>query len=408
MTFAYAHLIQPNLPPALGRWGGFPKYHFIGGNGAPEKVPTEALIAATKSVLERDGTHLATYGMQSGPQGYLPLRDFISQSVNKRTGQTSTPDDVLVLTGSLQALEFINATLTAPGDTVLVEEATYGGALARLRRAGLTYVGMPMDNDGIRPDALDETLTRLKAEGTQAKYLYTIPTVQNPTGTVMPEARRLEILKVAQKHGVPIFEDDCYAELTWDGERPKSFRALDNGGGHVIYCGSFSKTIAPALRVGYLIADQEVLLQMAALKTDGGTGALDQMVLAEFCAKHFDSHVKDLTARFKEKCDTIMEALSAEFGTTAEFVEPKGGIFIWVRLPESVDTSKLAVAAAKEGVIINAGADWVADPATGKQSLRLCFGNPTLENIKEGIAKLAEVCHQEFGVPVRGGNVARG
>lgn len=406
MAFDYSPIFRSDLPAPAQRWSGFPRYNFIGGHNDAGAVPVDDFIAASQSVLTRDGQTLATYGLTSGPQGYLPLRAFLATSIGQRTGMRVSADDVLIVSGSLQALDLVNDVFLEPGDTVIVEEATYQGALQRLDRLGVRYIGAPLDDGGIRIDALTGILERLKAEGTVAKYIYTVPTVQNPTGTIMPEDRRHELLSLARAHGVPLFEDDCYAELTFSGTRPKAIRALDDGG-QVIYCGSFSKTIAPALRVGYVVADWSVLSRLLPAKHDAGTGALEQMVLAEFCQSHFDTHVAKLQGVLRQKCDAIMEALSAEFGTDAEFSEPEGGIFIWVTLPRVVDTMHLAAAAMEEGVALNPGAEWCADPEAGRHRLRLCFGNPTIDDIRDGVAKLADICHRETGVPARGSNIER-
>ncbi len=406
MSFDFSPLLSSGLPAPAQRWSGFPRYNFVGGNNDAASVPVDDFIAASKSVLTREGPTLATYGLASGPQGYKPLRKFLSRSIGGRTGMTVMEEDILVVSGSLQALDLVNYVLLSAGDTVIVEEATYQGSLQRLDRLGVRYIGAPLDDGGIRMDALSNILESLRKEGTTPKYIYTVPTVQNPTGTVMPEDRRLELLALAKSHGAPVFEDDCYAELTFDGNRPRAIRALDKDG-QVIYCGSFSKTIAPALRVGYIVADWPILSYLIAAKHDAGTGALEQMVLAEYCAAHFDTHVTALQKTLRGKCEAIMEALSAEFGTDAEFSEPRGGIFIWVTLPEKVDTMRLAQAAAAEGVALNPGPEWSADPASGRHKLRLCFGSPTIEDIREGVAKLADICHRETGIPSRSGNVER-
>jgi 2-aminoadipate transaminase len=303
-------------------------------------------------------------------------------------------------------LDLVHQVLLEPGDVVVVEGGTYGGTMTRLADQKAEYVGVDMDDDGIMPDALEKVLADIKAQGKRCKYVYTIPTVQNPTGTIMSLERRHALLDIARKHDLMIFEDDCYADLIWTGERPPSIYSLDTEG-RVIYCGSFSKSIAPALRVGYLVADWRFIAQCLPMKVDAGSGALEQITLAEFCPKHFDDHVEKLTALFKQKCDAIQDALSESFGAAAEFRPPEGGIFIWVTLPDTVDTSKLAAAAGVAGVAINPGREWVADPDSGKHSFRLCFGSPSLEQIRVGVGKLADVCHQEFGVPLRSGNVQR-
>jgi 2-aminoadipate transaminase len=258
----------------------------------------------------------------------------------------------------------------------------------------------------MRMDALAAVLADLKRRGITPKYIYTIPTVQNPTGTILPEGRRAELLKLSQQYGVPIFEDDCYADLIWDGRRPPALYAMSNNGG-AIHIGSFSKSIAPALRVGFIVAPWQMLSRMLALKTDAGSGALEQMVLAEYCAPHFTSHVRKLTRGLRAKLETLMEALNEQFGTAAEFEDPKGGIFLWVKLPDNVDTLKLYQSALAAGVAINPGPEWSTDKADAGSRLRLCFASPSHEQIREGVAVLAEVCRREFGVPARISNVER-
>jgi 2-aminoadipate transaminase len=303
-------------------------------------------------------------------------------------------------------LELVNDLLLAPGDTVIAEEASYASALSRIRARGVDLLGAVLDDDGIVPDKLAAQLRDLKSKGVRPKFVYTIPTVQNPTGTIMSRQRRLEILKIAAEYDVLIFEDDCYADLTWNGERPPAFRALDDSS-RVIYCGSFSKTLAPALRIGYMVADQAVIARLLPLKRDAGSGAVEQMVLAEFAKTGLDSHITALSETFQGKCAVMSAALAEQFGAAAEFDAPKGGIFTWITLPDTVDTTRLAQIAAAEGVTINPGADWSADPETGKHRFRLCFGYPSHAEIRDGVARLAEICHREFGIPLRGGNVER-
>ena len=405
-VFDFAPLLPAGLPAAAAKWTGLAKYSFVGGNNDPDQVPLEGLIDAVNAVLRREGKMLATYGLASGPQGYLPLRQFLTAKLKADAGISCTADDILIVSGSLQALDLVNATLLARGDTVIIERDSYQGAINRLTRLGVNVVGIPLDHEGMRMDALAEALADLKRRGITPKYIYTIPTVQNPTGTIMPIARRTELLKLAEHYGVPIFEDDCYADLIWDGQRPPAIHAMSKTG-NVIHIGSFSKSIAPALRVGYIVAGWGVLSRMLSLKTDAGSGALEQMVLAEYCAPHFNTHVPKLTRGLRAKLETLMEALNEQFGTSAEFEDPKGGIFLWVKLPDQVDTLKLYQAALAAGVAINPGPEWSVDKAYAGSRLRLCFASPTHEQIREGIALLAEVCHREFGVPERSANIEK-
>jgi len=404
--FDFAPLLTPGLPPPAAKWNGFAKYNFIGGHNDADQVPVEALVKAANDVLKREGKDLATYGLASGPLGYRPLREFLAQKLKRSAGIACSADEILITSGSLQALDLVNGIFLARGDTVIIEQATYQGALTRLARLGVQAVGIPLDGEGMRMDALSAALDDLKRRGVRPKYIYTIPTVQNPTGTILSEARRHELLRLAETHGVPIFEDDCYSDLIWDGKRPPALHAMSKNGG-VIHIGSFSKSIAPALRVGYIVAEWNLLARMLALKTDAGSGALEQMVLGEFCAAHFDAHVPRLTRGLRAKLETLMDALNEQFGTAAEFDDPKGGIFLWVKLPDQVDTLKLFPPALAAGVAINPGPEWSTDKAYGKSRTRLCFANASHEAIRAGIATLAEVCRAEFGVPNRIANVER-
>ncbi|NDH64013.1 MAG: PLP-dependent aminotransferase family protein [Alphaproteobacteria bacterium] len=402
--FDFAPLLAPGTPAPAIPWKGFPKYNFIGGHNDAKHVPVDALIAAATAVLRREGATLATYGLNSGPQGYLPLREFLAKKLSNHAGIGCSPDEILITSGSMQGLDLVNSLLLTRGDTVLIEQETYGGALTKLTKLGVNTIGIPLDDEGLRLDVVRQTLEELKAKGIKPKYIYTIPTVQNPTGAIMGEKRRAELIKLAAEYGVMIFEDECYSDLIWSGERPRSIYAMANGEG-VIFIGSFSKSIAPALRVGYIVAKWDILGRILGLKQDAGSGALEQMILAEFCTKHFATHVPKLNKTLHAKLQVLREALAEQFGTAAEFGDPPGGIYLWIKLPDVVDTQKLAQAALAAGVSLNPGPEWSTNKAYTKSRLRLCFANPEPETIRQGVAVLAEVCRREFGVPLRSANV---
>ncbi len=406
MPFDFTPLFPASLPPPAVRWTGAPKYNFVGGNNDPDEVPLDGLMAAAQSVLSREGRTLATYGLNSGPQGYRPLREFLSAKLKRDAGMSCTADDILIVSGSLQALDLVNSALLSRGDTVIVEKDNYQGSLNRFTKLGVTALGIPLDKGGMRIDALEAALKDLQTRGVTPKFISTIPTVQNPTATVLDESRRARMLVLADQYGVPIVEDDCYADLVWSGKRPPALYAMSKSD-NVIHIGSFSKSIAPALRVGFVVAPWAVMSRMLALKTDAGSGALEQMVLAEYCAPHFATHVPTLRKGLRKKVETLMEALNEQFGTAAEFDDPEGGIFLWVKLPDNVDSLKLYQAALKEGVAINPGPEWSTDKAHSQSRIRICFASPTHQQIREGIAVLAEVCRREFGVPARSANVAK-
>jgi 2-aminoadipate transaminase len=404
--FAYAHRFSDGLPDPSPRWTGFPRYNFVGGHNDPELIPTDALAAAAEAVLKREGSKLAMYNLSHGPLGYPGLRRFVADKLAQHRGIQCTTDDIMITSGSGQAIDLVSRLLVDPGDTILMEDLSYGGAITRHKRLGAKIVGVPVDDEGIEPDALARILGELKSQGITPKYLYTIPTIQNPTGSILPLERRRRILAIMREHGIPIFEDECYADLVWGGAAaPPAFYGLDPT--QVIHIGSFSKSLAPALRLGYVVAGWDVLSRLAACKNDGGTGALDQMITAEYFARHFDDHIRRLTGVLAEKLDVMIAALEEEFGTAVEMQKPKGGIFLWLRLPEGVDVRKLVKPAADAGIAFNPGPEWCCTPDRAVSAMRLCFALPSRQEIRDGVRALARVCYEQTGIPAQSANVRR-
>ena len=399
-TFNFDALLRPDLPPPAARWNGFPKFNFVGGHNDADCVPVDGLIRAATTVLQREGKTLSTYGLQSGPLGYRPLREFIAAKLAKDAAMRCSADEILITCGSLHGLDLVNAVLLSPGDTVIVERATYGGAITRLTRLGVNIIGVALDHDGLSASELKKTLADLKSRGVRPKYIYTIPTVQNPTATIMSEARRAAILALTEEYDVPIFEDDCYADLTWNGARPRAIYAMAKDD-RVIHIGSFSKSIAPALRTGFLVASWPIMSRILAIKNDGGTGALEQMVLAEYCASHFDHHLVDLRKALRLKVGAMMDALRTHFGSDATFDDPAGGIFLWVTFPEKINTTELTRIALQAGVAINPGVEWMTDTVAGQTRVRLCFAHPSELTIRAGVEQLAQISRDSFGIPAQ-------
>ncbi|MGH7054033.1 MAG: PLP-dependent aminotransferase family protein [Stellaceae bacterium] len=404
--FAYLDRLAKGAPAPAPHWTGFPRYNFIGGHNAPEHIPAAALAEIAADVLRRDGTKLALYNAD-GPQGLLALREFVVKKAAER-GISCTAEDVLITTGSGQGLDLVNRLLLDPGDTVILEGFTYGGAISKVARCGARIVGAPLDEEGLRIDALARILDELGQKGVKPKYIYTIPTIQNPTGSILPRERREALLALAKKHRVPIFEDECYADLLFGVGAPPALFAMDPS--QVIHIGSFSKTLSPALRLGYAIADRAALGRLVALKreSDSGTGALEQMVVAEFFARSFDPHVGALNDILAGKLAAMSEAVAREFGTAVEQWHPKGGIFLWLRFPDTIDVRKLVEPAARAGIVFNPGPEWACDGEGARSHMRLCFALPSKEEIRAGVAELARVCFEETGIPVRSANIQRG
>ena len=403
--FDMAAKMVEGLPQPAGAWTPIPRFSFVGGNNDSPSVPVGGLTEAAMAVLAKHGSELATYNLGGNPQGFEGLREFVAASLAANAHMPTSTEQVLVVSGSLQALDLVNKAFLRPGDVVVAEEATYGGMISKVARRGARCVGVELDDDGIVPQRLEQLLDELTAAGTPPRFIYTIPTVQNPTGSVMPVERRREILAIARHFGVPIFEDECYSDLQWTGERPPTLRAIDcehsEGQSVVIYCGSFSKSIAPALRVGYIVGDVPIVRQLMALKDDAGTGALEQLVLAEYAAAHFDDHVNQLRETLREKCAVMRHAVNTHLGALSrvaiqlggpvQVTDPKGGIFVWLTFPAGTDTARYIAPAAERGIQFNEGAAWSVDPQWGARRMRLCFGSLSAEDISEGVAALAEV-----------------
>ncbi len=395
----YSELYAKDLPPAAGPWEGLYPYNFVTGHGSPELIPVEGFIESITKALKKEGPNLAVYYSDGGPLGNMALRKFLVKKLKTYRGIDVTVDEVMICSGSTQCILLINETLLEPGDTVITEMFTYSGALNNAKRAGANVVGIPMDDDGMRVDLLESTLADLREKGVRPKYIYTIPTCQNPTATNMPMDRRREMLRISKEFGVPIFEDECYSDLIFDGEWEHAIRSLDDTN-HVLHIGSFSKSLAPGVRLGYIVAPQDVVNQMVASKVDVGTNMITPMMVAGFLEENYEEHIEGVRDMLHRKRDVLIASFREHFGPTVEFYEPRGGMLMWFKFPEGVDTRKPLEAAKKQGLIYNPGAEWSADPDNhGSNYIRICYGLPTEKEIRDGIELLAKVFHQELGIP---------
>ncbi len=395
----YSKLYAKGLPPAAGPWEGLYKYNFVTGHGSPDLIPVEGFIEAVTKALENEGRNLAVYYSDGGPLGNLALREYLVKKLKNHRGIDVTVDEVMICSGSTQCILLINETLLEPGDVVITEMFSYSGALNNAKNNGARVVGVPMDDDGMKTDELERILTDLREQGIRPKYIYTIPTCQNPTGTNLPMERRREMLRISQEFGVPIFEDECYADLIFEGEWEDPIRSLDDTN-HVLHIGSFSKSLAPGVRLGYIVAPQDVMNQMVVSKVDVGTNMVTPMMVAGFLEENYEEHIETVRDMLHRKKDVLVASVREHFGPTVEFYEPRGGMVMWFKFPEGVDTMKPLAAAKKRGLIYNPGADWSADPENhGSNYIRICYGLPTEQELREGIGVMAEVFQQELGLP---------
>lgn len=386
--FSFQPSLRKNLAKPGPRFGGFLKYNFIGGHNDPDHIPVDGLVRAFSGALASQGRELSIYHMGFGPQGYPPLREFVARKLGRDRSILCSASEILITSGAGQGIDLVNQVLLDAGDTVIIEEFTYWEILTKLKKLNVNYVGCPMDAEGMDTHALGRILEDLKHKGVRPKYILTIPTLHNPTGTTLPMERRRHLLELARAYEVPVFEDECYADLTWEGRAERPLYSLDPR--QVIHIGSFSKTLSPAVRVGYLVAAPEIFEHLLAAKQDSGTSSLSQLVVSDFFSKHFSEHVQTVRRGLKEKYEVMAAALHREFAGAVEFVVPDGGMFLWVRFPESFDVRQLIEPARRRNVAFNAGPEWSALPDRGAPYARLCFALPSKQEIEEGIRELAQ------------------
>jgi 2-aminoadipate transaminase len=360
---------------------------FAGGLPAPECFPTEELMAAAERVL----VERPLAALQYGPtEGYRPLRDFVT-SVMRGRGLTVPSDQVLMLSGSQQGLDALGKLFIDPGATVLVEEPTYLGALQAWRPYSPKFVTLPMDADGLDVTALENVLQA----GERPRFLYLVSCFQNPTGITPSVERKQALLEVAAKYGLPIVEDDPYGELYYEGARPPILAALDaNMHGelrHVVYLSTFSKLLAPGLRVGWAVAPAELVAKLAHAKQgmDLHTGSLAQATAYEACRDGLlDRHVPTIRATYHARRDAMLASLEAHMPAAVSWTRPAGGMFIWLTLPDHIDTTELLQTSLEQRVAFVPGASFYANGG-GTNTMRLNFSHSAPERITEGVARLA-------------------
>jgi 2-aminoadipate transaminase len=361
------------------------EYNFGSGMPDPKSFPTAALADAARRVLLREGPGLVRY---PEARGYLPLREIAAGRFRRNHGTDTAAGEVTLTTGSMQAIILATQALVRPGDTVVVEEFCYSGTLGVLRQFGARIAGVTLDDQGIVPQALEATLDRLEREGRTVSFVYTIATHQNPSGTILPPERRAAVLDICRRRGVLVVEDDCYADVVFEGEMPRAIYTLA-APGEVLYIGSFSKILGPGARLGYFIAPPPLAEKLLAFKRDGGTSALSSMIVAEYFQEHLWEHIAEVCAAVRAKRDVLFAALERELGGLADWTRPSGGLFSWIKLPEGVDTQAIARLAKERHLLYGSGRSF--DAADRDVSyLRLAFGFIDEDLIPDGVALLGE------------------
>ncbi|HHX39242.1 MAG TPA: PLP-dependent aminotransferase family protein [Armatimonadetes bacterium] len=359
---------------------------FAGGLPAPELFPVEAVRSACDRVLSREGSWALQYGAS---EGYTPLREYLVEAMAQR-GVRCKVENVQVTSGSQQALDLLGRCFLNPGDVVLTENPTYLAAIQAFQGSEARFVPVPTDDDGLIPEALPELVARHRP-----RFLYTIPNFQNPTGITMPAERRRALYETALAQSLVIMEDDPYGLLRYSGEHVPPIKALDTEG-LVIYASTFSKTIAPGLRVGWLVADVRILEKFLILKqaADLHTSSLDQRIACEFMTScDTASHLARIRTSYGTRYQAMDAALRALLPERYQWTHPQGGMFLWVTCPEGVDTWPLMQRAVEHKVLFVPGCDFFPDGG-GCRYMRLNFSNSTPERIQEGVARLAQLLRE--------------
>lgn len=356
---------------------------FAGGLPAPELFPVTEIRDAFCHVLGCDDPSVLQY---STTEGFLPLREYIAVKIQEKGGKAGA-DNVLVTNGSQQALDLLAKLFINPGDVVIVEKPSYLGALQTFRSYQARFVAVPTDDKGIDVEALEAAIKKYNP-----KLIYLTPTFKNPTGVTLSLERRRAVAKMLGKYEVPLIEDDPYGELRYAGQPLPPLKSFDRSG-RVVYLSTFSKTIAPGLRLGWIVADHELIQKLVLAKqgTDLHTGTLVQRAVQRYLEiSDVPGHIQAIREEYGRRRNVMLEAMKANFPERISWTEPEGGMFLWVTLPDHVDTVQLLSRAIEENVAYVPGAPFYPNGG-GLNTLRLNYSNSIPLQIQEGIQRLARL-----------------
>ena len=370
-----------------------------GGLPASEIFPTEQLASVTQQILQKQGQQALQYG---ATEGYTPLRELLAHQLHLQ-GLNVSRDHILITSGSQQGLDLLGKILVNPGDRLLVESPTYMGALQSFHPYEPTYLTVRSDEEGIIPGELESALQQHPA------FLYALPTFQNPSGISFTLERRRQLIDLAARYETPIIEDDPYSQLRFEGEPEPSLLALENARqqqgeqrnqpyeGNVVLLNTFSKVLAPGLRVAWMVGPAQVIRKLVLAKqgADLQTATLNQMIAYELTRTGFlEEHVPHIRQLYRERRDAMLAALTEYFPDNASWTHPQGGLFVWVTLPESIDTTQLLKEALEERIAFVPGAAFHANGG-GSNTMRLSFSNVNPEQIEQGISRLGRLLHKK-------------
>ena len=352
----------------------------------PALFPTAGLAAAAEVALRDQGTYAVA--LQYGNVGGNPLLlTELGRKLEAEEGRPVQPGGLAMTNGSSQAIALVVQALANPGDVCLCEAPTFLGTIHHIRFHGIRTVPVSLDDEGLDVESLEREIERLEAAGTPPRFVYTIPTFNNPAGVTMTLQRRRALLDVAARHGVPVIEDDAYRDLRFEGEPVPTLHALDREG-LVVRLGTFSKIVAPGVRLGFVLADPAVLERVLAFKAEGSTNGFASMVVGTFMKSGgLAAHIETLRAAYRERRDAMYGALAREMPDGVTWTRTEGGFFLWLTLPPRTDVARMNARAADERIVTLSGTECFPD-GRGAHNLRLAFSLQTPERIAEGIRRL--------------------
>lgn len=356
---------------------------FAAGNPAPEAFPAEQLAQISARLYEERPVDLLQYSVT---EGYTPLREAIK---NRYPQYFKEHDDIIITSGAQQVMELSAKVLCNEGDTIILEEPVFIGTLNSFRSINANLVGVPMESDGMNVQLLEKALK----ENSNTRFIYCIPNFQNPTGAVTSFAKRKAIYELARKYNVMILEDDPYGETRFFGAPIDSIKSLD-ADGRVIYAGTFSKVIAPGIRVGYAIAPKPIISKLTVCKqvSDVHTSINNQILVHEFITSEaYDEHIASLAPIYRKKSGIMTALLDIELAPRVEYIQPTGGLFIWCTLPDQIDMPEFCKEAVARGVAVVPGNAFLIDENAPCSCIRLNYSTPTDEQIEEGVKILGEL-----------------
>ena len=367
---------------------------FAGGFPNPESFPAEIIRQIVNDVLEKDGAQALQYGIT---EGYAPLREGVADRMKKR-GMDISKENVLIVSGSQQAIDLMGKIFIDPKDTIVISAPTYLAALTNWAAMQATFESIPIDHNNMRMDIFEERMKRLVKRSNPPEIVYVLPNFQNPAGVTMPEKNRRKMVNMASEYDFIILEDDPYGDLRYRGDPIPPLKHWDDEG-RVVYTSTFSKILAPGLRVGWVVADPDILKKLIVAKqsTDVCANVLGQRIAHEYIVRgHIDPQIEKIKQLYKRKMDLMLSGMEEFMPDGIEWTKPEGGMFLWVTLPEMMDSVELLKKALRKRVAFVSGRAFFADPKEGTSTMRLNFTHPSDQMITEGLRRLGSVLNQEI------------